>query len=122
MIYDLTVTANPSLNGRSSPSSASTSNIIFPNGFKYNDKVKANTTYDNAGVLWYGIYECIRNGAPVLLPAPIVWAASKSGTDTYLRLDGMTTDPIDPPVEDFPTELWISMTENGEKRKYILVV
>ena len=121
MIYDLTVTANPSLNGRSSPSSSSTSNIIFPNGFKYGDIVTASSVYDNAGVLWYGIYECIRNGTLIILPAPIVWAASRYGETIYLRLDGTTPDP-QPPADIFPTEIWLSMTENGEKRKYVLVV
>lgn len=124
-IYNLTVLADPTLNGRSSPSSASSSNIIFPNGFKKNDICKANQISVVGSITWYGIYECVRAGVKVILPASVVWAAS-TGTNSsgilvnYLRLDSTITDPI-PPVSTFPSEVWLSMTETGERRKYVLV-
>lgn len=123
-IYNLTVLASPTMNGRSTPNSSISTNIIFPNGFKYNDVVKANQTSIVNGVTWYGIYECIRYGSTVVLPAPIVWGAATTSTGTLLRLDSTATDPIppvEPPTSIYPKEIWLSMTENGERRKYVLV-
>lgn len=123
-IYNLTVLANPTMNGRSTPDSTSTTNKIFPNGFKLNDVLKANQTALVNGVTWYGIYECIRSGATVVLPAPIVWGASTQAPDLQLlRLDSTTTDPLPPvdPSTTFPTEIWLSMTADGERRRYVLV-
>lgn len=122
-IYKLTVLANPSMNGRSSANSVNTSNIIYPQGFKKDDKVEADRKEINtsSNVLWYGIYKCIRNGVAVVLPAPIVWAASTSGNTLYLRLDE-TVEVEEPPAEEFPTSVWLSMSASGERREYRLVV
>jgi hypothetical protein len=114
MIYNLTVIASV-LNGRSSPDSSSGANIIFPNGFLKNDVLKANAVSVYNGVNWYGIYECYRNGVKVVLPASVVWASS--GGTAYLRLDSTIPDAV-----EFPTEVWLSMTADGIRKKYVLVV
>lgn len=123
-IYTLTVLASPTMNGRSTPNSTITTNLIFPNGFKYADVVKANQTALVSGVTWYGIYECIRYGSNVVLPAPIVWAASTTASGALLRLDSTVITPpppVDPPTTIYPKEIWLSMTPDGERRKYVLV-
>jgi len=119
MIYVLTVMASV-LNGRSSAGVTST-NLIFPNGFLKNDVLKANLVSVVDGASWYAIYECIRNGNRVTLPASVVWASAGS-TGGYLRLDATTPDPVEPPVETFPLEVWLSMSADGIRKKYVLVV
>jgi hypothetical protein len=120
-IYTLTVMVD-TLNGRATAGSSGA--LIFPNGFHKNDLLTANQTSLVSGVTWYGVIKCVRYGATVALPAPVVWASSMNGSTVCLRLDSTTTDPIppvDPPATVYPKEIWLSMTEGGERRKYVLV-
>jgi hypothetical protein len=109
MIYNLTVTADPALNGRVTPSATGTLN--FPNGFLKGDKLVANQTVVANSMTWYNITSCLRNGNPVLLPNPVWAGAGTSGQ--FLRVDSTQNDPTpQPPAEVQPIMVSAGVTQD----------
>lgn len=120
-MYNLTVNTDY-LNGRASPSGNGA--LVFPagatlsTGFRKGDLLTSETyAMDGNGVTrWYKILTCRRNGTMVTLPSTVY--ASDGGSYQYLV---MTPEPPPPPVVEFPTSVWLSMSVNGERKEYRLV-
>jgi len=45
-----------------SPAIPASGNLIFPNGFHYQDKIEANQKTTVNGIVWYAVFECVRKG------------------------------------------------------------